>query len=154
MTQQSKDVRDAPDPATPERLPEEASAPTIAVLDASALLALLFAEPGAERVADVIAEGAVISAVNLGEVAALLVRHGQEPEKTLARAREQVAVELFTPEDALTAAKLSPLTAPKGLSLGDRACLALAKRLAARAVTAERAWVQLDLDVQIELIRE
>jgi ribonuclease VapC len=153
MTQQSKDVRNAPDLEGLEQQPDEASGPTIAVLDASALLALLFAEPGAERVADVIAEGAVISTVNLSEVAALLVRHGQEPEKTLVRVLEQVAVELFTPEDALTAAKLSPLTAPKGLSLGDRACLALAKRLAARAVTAERAWAQLEVDVQIELIR-
>ncbi|MGH2882018.1 MAG: PIN domain-containing protein [Solirubrobacteraceae bacterium] len=153
MTQQSKDVRDAPDPEASERPPDEASAPIIAVLDASALLALLFAEPGAERVADVIAEGAVISTVNLSEVAALLVRHGQEPEKTLAPVREQISVELFTPEDALTTAKLSQLTAPKGLSLGDRACLALAKRLATRAVTAERAWAQLEVDVQIELIR-
>ena len=153
MTQQSKGVRNAPDPEGPEQQPDDASDPSIAVLDASALLALLFAEPGAERVADVIAEGAVISTVNLSEVATLLVRHGQEPEKTLAPVREQVAVELFTPEDALTAAKLSPLTTPKGLSLGDRACLALAKRLAARAVTAERAWARLDVDVQIELIR-
>lgn len=153
MTQQSKDVRNAPDPEGPEQQPDEASAPTIAVLDASALLALLFAEPGAERVADVIAEGAVISTVNLSEVAALLVRHGQEPATTLAPVLEQVAVELFTPEDALNAGKLSLLTAPKGLSLGDRACLALAKRLAARAVTAERAWAQLEVDVQIELIR-
>ena len=100
-----------------------------------------------------IAEGAVISTVNLSEVAALLVRHGQEPEKTLVPVLEQVAAELLTPEDALTAARLNPLTAPKGLCLGDRACLALAKRLAARAVTAERAWAQLDVDVQIELIR-
>jgi PIN domain nuclease of toxin-antitoxin system len=153
MTQQAKDVRSAPDPGAPEPLPDEASVPRVAVLDASALLALLFAEPGAERVADVIAQNAVISTVNLSEVAALLVRRGQEPEKTLAPVREQVAVEPFTSEDALTAAKLSPLTTPKGLSLGDRACLALAKRLAARAVTAERAWGQLDIDIQIELIR-
>jgi PIN domain nuclease of toxin-antitoxin system len=152
MTQQSKDVRGAPDPTPRERRADEATAPA-AVLDASALLALLFAEPGAERVADVIAEGAVMSTVNLSEVAALLVRHGHEPEKMLAPVREQVAVELFTPEDALTAARLSRLTAPKGLSLGDRACLALAKRLATRAVTAERAWAQLEVDVQIELIR-
>lgn len=154
MTQRSKDVRDAPNPEAPEQQPDDTSAPNTAVLDASALLALLFAEPGAERVADVIAEGAVISTVNLSEVAALLVRHGQKPEKTLALVREQIAVEPFTPEDALTAAKLSSLTAPKGLSLGDRACLALAKRLAARAVTAERAWAQLEVDVQVELIRE
>ncbi len=153
MTEQSKDIRNAPDPEGLDQQPDEASALSIAVLDASALLALLFAEPGAERVADVIADGAVISTVSLSEVATLLVRHGQEPEKTLAPVREQVGVELFTPEDALTAAKLTPLTAPTGLSLGDRACLALAKRLTARAVTAERTWAQLDVDVQVELIR-
>ena len=100
-----------------------------------------------------IADSAVISSVNLSGVAALLIRHGQEPDKILARVREQVSVEPFSTEDALTAAMLSRLTAPKGLSLGDRACLALAKRLAARAVTAERAWAQLDLDIEIELIR-
>lgn len=153
MTHESKDVRNAPDPEAPEQHSDRPSTPNVAVLDASAVLALLFAEPGAERVADVIAEGAVISTINLSEVAARLVRHGQEPEKTLAPVSEQVSVEPFTPEDALTAAKLSPLTAPKGLSLGDRACLALAKRLTARAVTAERAWAQLEVDVQIELIR-
>ena len=153
MTKQSKDVRSAPDPEAPEQEPDEASAPRVAVLDASALLALLFAEPGAETVANVIAEGAVISTINLSEVAALLVRHGHDPEETLAPVREQVSVVAFTADDALTAAKLSTVTAPKGLSLGDRACLALAKRLATRAVTAERAWTQLDLDVRIELIR-
>jgi PIN domain nuclease of toxin-antitoxin system len=154
MTQQQpRGVPDAPDPEAPEQEPDEAPGPRIVVLDASALLALLFAEPGAERVAEAIAEGAVISTVNLSEVAALLVRRGQEPDETLAPVREQVSVEPFTADDALTAAKLTPRTAPKGLSLGDRACLALAKRLAARAVTAERAWAELELDVQIELIR-
>jgi PIN domain nuclease of toxin-antitoxin system len=147
MTQQSKDVPDGP-----EQEPEAAVSET-AVLDASALLALLFAEPGAERVADVIADSAVVSSVNLSEVATLLIRHGQEPHVILARVREQVSVEPFSTEDALTAAALSRLTAPKGLSLGDRACLALAERLGARAVTAERAWAQLDLDIEIELIR-
>jgi len=153
MTKQSTDVPNGPDQEAREQEPDEASARRIAVLDASALLALLFAEPGAERVADVIAEGAVISTVNLSEVGALLVRRGQAPEKTLAPVREQVSVEPFTADEALTAARLSPLTAAKGLSLGDRACLALANRLAARAVTAERAWTQLELDVEIELIR-
>ena len=153
MTKQSTDVPNGPEPEAREQEADEASARRVAVLDASALLALLFAEPGAERVADVIAEGAVISTVNLSEVGALLVRRGQAPEKALAPVREQVSVEPFTADDALTAARLSPLTAAKGLSLGDRACLALANRLAARAVTAERAWTQLELDVEIELIR-
>jgi ribonuclease VapC len=124
-----------------------------AVLEASALLALLFAEPGAETVAEVIADGAVMSSVNLSEVATLLVRHGQDPSKTLLPVLEQVSVEAFTVDDALAAAALSPRAAPNGLSLADRACLALAKRLNAPAVTADRAWSQLDINVAVHLIR-
>jgi PIN domain nuclease of toxin-antitoxin system len=116
-------------------------------------LALLFAEPGAETVADVIADGAVMSSVNLSEVATLLVRHGQDPSKTLLPVLEQVSVEAFTVDDTLAAAALSPRTAPNGLSLADRACLALAKRLNAPAVTADRAWSQLDINVAVHMIR-
>ena len=72
--------------------------------DASALLALLFAESGAEAVADAIADGAAICTVNVSEVAAVLVRHEQDPESILLPVREQVAVEPFTAEDALSAA--------------------------------------------------
>ena len=72
-----------------------------AAIDASALLALLFAEPGAEIVADTIAEGAAISAVNLSEVATVLVRHKRNPEQILDPVREQLAVEPFTDADAL-----------------------------------------------------
>ncbi|MDQ2759957.1 MAG: PIN domain-containing protein [Actinomycetota bacterium] len=102
-----------------------------AAIDASALLALLFAEPGAELVADVIADGAAVSTVNLSEVSTVLVRHAQDPEKILAPVREQLAVEPFTDADALAAAELYPETASRGLSLGDRSCLALAQRLGA-----------------------
>ncbi len=80
-----------------------------AAIDASALLAMLFAEPGAEAVADVIAEGAATSAVNFCEVATVLARH-------------------------------------------HRACLALAQRLGSPAVTAYRAWVELDLDIAVVAI--
>lgn len=67
-----------------------------AAIDASALLALLFDEPGAERVADQIAAGAAISTVNLSEVATVLVRHAQSPETVLAPVRQQLAVEPFS----------------------------------------------------------
>lgn len=123
------------------------------VVDASALLALLFGEPGAETVADVIAAGAVMSAVNLSEVATVLVRHDQDPETILAPVRGQLDVQPFGDADALAAAALYPKTAAKGLSLGDRACLALARRLAVPAVTAEQAWAELDVDVEIQQIR-
>jgi PIN domain nuclease of toxin-antitoxin system len=124
-----------------------------AVLDASALLALLFAEAGAETVADVIADGAAVSAVNLSEVATVLVRHGRYLDGVLGPVSEQVAVEPFIEADALVAAGLYPKTARVGLSLGDRACLALAQRLGGPAVTAENAWLRLKLDIEVQLIR-
>lgn len=124
-----------------------------AAIDASALLALLFGEPGAETVANVIAGGAAASAVNLSETATVLVRHQRDPAKILAPLREQLAVEPFTDADALTAASLYPKTASRGLSLGDRACLALAQRLGCRALTADRVWTDLDLGIEVQLIR-
>jgi len=124
-----------------------------AAIDASALLAMLFGEPGAEIVADEIAGGATTSAVNFSEVANVLVRHQRDPAKILGPVREQLAVEVFTEADALAAAALYPRTVNKGLSLGDRACLALAQRLGCPAVTADQAWAELDLDVAVQLIR-
>ena len=125
---------------------------TVAI-DASALLALLFAEPGAELVADAIAGGAVTSAVNLSEVATVLIRHTKDPATILGPVREQLAVEPFTDADAMVAAALYPKTTNKGLSLGDRSCLALARRLGVPALTAERVWAELDLDIDVQLIR-
>lgn len=124
-----------------------------AAIDASALLAMLFAEPGAEMVADTIAGGAVTSAVNLSEVATVLIRHKKDPQEILDPVREQLAVEPFTDADALAAAALFPKTTTKGLSLGDRSCLALAQRLGAPAVTAEHVWAELELDIEVQLIR-
>lgn len=124
-----------------------------AAIDASALLAMLFAEPGAEIVADWIAGGAATSAVNLSEVATVLVCHRKDPEKILGPVREQLAVEPFTDADALAAARLYPQTTRKGLSLGDRSCLALAQRLGVPAVTAEHVWAELDLGIEVQLIR-
>ncbi|MGO9959663.1 MAG: twitching motility protein PilT [Solirubrobacteraceae bacterium] len=67
--------------------------------------------------------------------------------------REQLAVEPFTDADALAAAALFPKTTTKGLSLGDRSCLALAQRLGAPALTAEHVWAELELDIEVQLIR-
>lgn len=124
-----------------------------AALDASALLALLFAEPGAEAVADTIAVGAATSAVNLSEVATILVRHRKDPHEILGPLRGQLSVEPFTDDDALAAAALYRSTAKKGLSLGDRSCLALAQRLGGPAVTAEHIWADLEVGIEIQLIR-
>lgn len=124
-----------------------------AVLDASAVLALLFDEPGAEAVVDHITAGAVISTVNLAEVATVLVRNGRDPNTVLQPLRAQVDVLPFTDSDAITTAELYPLASAQGLSLGDRACLALAQRLDAPAITAEHLWADLDLNLTIITIR-
>lgn len=117
-----------------------------AVLDASALLALLKGEPGAERVAEALEQGAYLSAVNLAEVLSKLADWGEDPAEAQARMAQVgllgAAVEVlpFTGEDALEVARLRALTRAYGLSFGDRACLALARRLGLPALTAERAW--------------
>ena len=125
----------------------------VSVLDASAVLVLLFDEPGAKQVADAIAEGAALSTVNYSEVATVLRRNQRDAESILRTVREQVALEPFTVEDAIVTAVLAEPTRPSGLSLGDRACLALAKRLAVRAVTADRTWAELDLGITVDLVR-
>jgi ribonuclease VapC len=123
------------------------------VLDASAILALLLGEPGADDVAGAIAHGVAVSTVNLSEVAEVLVRNQREAQPVIDRFRAQVAVEPFTYADALVAAAFSQPTRRQGLSLGDRACLALARRLDATAVTADRQWSRLQFGVSIRVLR-
>ena len=130
-----------------------------AVLDASALLALLKGEPGAERVAEALERGAYLSAVNLAEVLSKLADWGEDPAEAQARMAQVgllgAAVEVlpFTGEDALEVARLRALTRAHGLSFGDRACLALARRLGLPALTVERAWAELDLGIPVEVLR-
>jgi ribonuclease VapC len=123
------------------------------VVDASAILALMQREPGADIVADAISRG-VASAVNLAEVAAKLAERGHSDAQARDRVeRLRLDVAEFTVEDAFLAGLLRPLTREAGLSLGDRACLALAQRLGKPAVTADRRWAALNLGIKIELIR-
>jgi ribonuclease VapC len=130
-----------------------------AVLDASALLAYLRDESGAERVADEIATGAAISTVNLGEVLSRVADRGADPARVARQMTDRglldgaIAVEPFTTADAIEVARLRPLTRNQGLSLGDRACLALAKRFDASVVTADTAWSRLDLRIELRHIR-
>src|SRR5579863_1114878 len=111
------------------------------VLDASALLALLNQEPGCERVASCIANGAVISTVNLCEVAAKLSDAGV-PEEIIREALSVLGISIvdFDALLAYDAGLLRPLTRQVGLSLGDRACLALARHLELPAVTTDKVW--------------
>lgn len=116
------------------------------ILDASSVLAVLNGEPGEKKVIPILAESA-ISAVNLTEVAAKLLEAGMDE----AGARLAVSVlgigEIvdFTEDLAWEAARMRPLTKQFGLSLGDRACLALAIKLKLPAVTADREWSKLKL---------
>ena len=129
------------------------------VLDASALLAHLRDEPGADVVAEAIASGAVISTVNLAEVFSRVADRGGDPAKLASELTQSglldgaITVEPFTAADAIDAGRLRPLTRDAGLSLGDRACLALARRLDAPALTADTDWQGAAHGVELRPIR-
>jgi ribonuclease VapC len=114
----------------------------VRVFDASALLAVLFSEPGGDRAASLLENGnAVVGAVNQGEVAARLMDRGLSAEEArMAWQSLRIEVLPFTAEQALESGLLRPGTRALGLSLGDRCCLALAKSLNAEVVTADRPW--------------
>lgn len=124
-----------------------------AILDASALLALLADEPAGELVAPLL-DGAVISTVNWSEVLARYVDLGLKITGREAEI-ESLGVSLapFTSRQTEIAAGLLPLTREAGLSLGDRACLALALDAGGRPVSAERAWGRIDVGLDVTLIR-
>jgi len=124
------------------------------VLDASALLAILNQEPGAEKLTPELLSAAAISTVNLAEVHGKLVGRGLPPddawEATLSPIREAVP---FTPEHARLVGDLVAQTRPLGLSLGDRACLALGLALKAPVYTADKSWKKLKVGARIHVIR-
>ncbi|SRR6266568_828398 len=124
------------------------------VLDASALLTLLKNEAGGEQVAAILEEEAVMSSVNLSEVVAKLSAKGI-PEELIRKLLSGLKIMIvdFDTRFAYEAGLLLPLTRHVGLSLGDRACLVLAKHLNLPAVTADRVWGNLSLDVTIRVIR-
>jgi PIN domain nuclease of toxin-antitoxin system len=122
-------------------------------LDASALLAFLFKEKGYERVIGILNQ-ACLSTVNLAEVIGRFVLDGHDAESVLQRlTAAPLEIVPFGQVDAALAASLLPRTRPLGLSLGDRACLALAIARRIPAVTADGSWLKLDLGIKIEVIR-
>lgn len=123
------------------------------ILDTSALLAVMLDEQGAEKVRPHIAT-AHISVVNLCETYTRLVEAGLSREDAEHQVmRLELRIRNFPEAHALEAAMLRPLTRHLGLSLGDRACLALGLLNDLPVLTADRAWAALDVGVEIVLIR-
>ncbi len=123
-------------------------------MDASAVLAILSGEAGAEKLSPRLLSDATISNVNLAEVQGKLVSRGLDPDDAwdaaLGLVREP---EAFTMEQARIAGDLVTVTRPLGLSLGDRACLSLGIVLRATVYTADRSWKGLRLGISIHSIR-
>jgi ribonuclease VapC len=123
------------------------------VLDTSALLACLNRESGSESVIGTIA-GALLSTVNLAETIAVLVRQGASREKAIEILELwEFQVADFDRSLAEETGALIKRTRSQGLSLGDRACLALALTENLPVVTADRAWRGVDVGVKIRFIR-
>ena len=124
------------------------------VLDASAVLALIHDEPGADRVAAVLS-GASICTVNLAEVVGELV----DADIDASRLAELlitagVTIEPLTAEDAVLAGAIRSHPGGKALSLGDRCCLAVTVRtVPAEVLTGDRVWTTIDLPIRVRLIR-
>jgi ribonuclease VapC len=124
------------------------------VLDASAILALLFQEPGSEVLTDDLLAESAVSTVNLAEVQAAMVRRGVHPVEAWKRAIVPAGQTVPLSEDqARVAGTLVGQTRALGLSLGDRACLALAMELKAPVYTADKSWKKLGLSIQVRVIR-
>jgi ribonuclease VapC len=123
------------------------------VLDASVLLASILGEPGRERVLE-LEETAFVSAVNMAETRSKLSDKGLSADdiELSLDALDKIVVD-FGDGDAIGVATLRKSTRTAGLSLGDRACLALARRLGATALTADRNWSSVDMPIKIEVIR-
>ena len=133
------------------------TAESVVVLDASALVAYARNEPGAKIVAARLRNGGrvIVSAVNWAEAAGKLREYRMTPtilRQALAAAGAEIAA--FAEADAEIVGELTPRWRLLGLSLGDRACLALALSMHAPALTADQQWGRLDLDgLVVERIR-
>ena len=125
------------------------------VLDASAVLAVILEEPGADVVVEALRSGAAMSTVNVAEVAARLHQDGWS-DAEVALVFDSLGIEAlpFDPESALLSGRLRTATREFGLGLGDRACLASARVEGCPVLTSDRSWRELDVaDVDIRCIR-
>ncbi len=125
----------------------------VIVLDASALLCVIFAEPGADRVIDRL-DGALIGAVNYSEAVAKIIERRADAERLFALLADlKMTIVSFDAAQAEAAGRLRLTTRSAGLSLGDRACLAVALATGGKALTTDRAWSRIDVAVEIEFAR-
>lgn len=123
------------------------------VVDSSVLLTIIRGELGQAQATEVL-PGSLLSAVNLSEVVAKLSEQGAGSDDIQLILRQlPCTVVGFDEDQAFTAGVLRVATAHKGLSFGDRACLALALQRRLPAWTADRAWAGLELGVDVRLIR-
>ena len=126
---------------------------TEVVLDTSAILAVINEEPGAENVFPTL-DHAIINAVTLAEVITKLVDWGMSEKDAQDMIGELgIQVVLFDEEQAYLAGVMSPATRMLGLSLGDRACLALGIVMGLPVITADRNWARVSIDLDVRLIR-
>ena len=127
---------------------------TAIVLDASAVLAVISEERGADNVIQALRRGAVMSAVNYAEVISKLVERGLRRESARATVLN-IGIQIldFDIELADRVGELRPQTKSYGLSLADRACLALAERQGLPALTGDRKWSQFDLGIEVRIFR-
>ena len=125
----------------------------MAVLDASALLAFLNGEVGANEVLLAL-NGAMMSSINHSEVVARLCDAGM-PDTSIRESIDalKIAIIPFDAEQSYAAGLLRRATRAAGLSLGDRACLALGRQLNLPVLTADRVWADLMLGVEVQLVR-
>lgn len=123
------------------------------VLDASALLAVMLGETGTDVIHAILAN-ATMGAVNLSEVVAKL-QERDVPDGVIDQSLADLALALvpFDRDQAMRAGKLRQSPRGARLSLGDRACLALAASIEATAITTDRAWARVDTGISVEVAR-
>jgi PIN domain nuclease of toxin-antitoxin system len=125
------------------------------ILDASAVLAFLLREPGQDRVMEALLSGPQMTTVSFAEVVTKYVLRGAAAQGERLRNELPVVFVAVDEDLALRAALMASVTRPLGLSLGDRVCLALAKRTGLPALTADRSWLEVagTLGVTVQAIR-
>jgi len=124
------------------------------VLDSSAILAIVLGERGTQSLTPQLLRAAAASTVNIAEVQSKLVKAGHTRDSAWADALAWVSeIKEFSVSQARLTGDLIDLTRPYGLSLGDRACLALAIELNAPVYTADKIWANLRLGIPIHILR-